>query len=128
MKSEIYKKSKLKEGIFSVIIGVFTGLVNGLFGGGGGMLVVPFLTGILKLEPKFAHATAILIILPISLASGIFYAYFGNFSLNVGVPTAIGVIAGGIIGALLLSKISSKWLVIIFSFVMALAGVKMLVF
>ena len=117
-----------KTNLYAVLTGIIAGLVNGIFGGGGGMIVVPMLVHLLKCEQKYAHATAILIILPLSLVSGLFYAAFGNFDLSVGIPAGIGVIAGGIVGALLLSKISSKWLSIIFSVVMAVAGIKMLIF
>ncbi len=117
-----------KINLYAILTGAIAGVINGVFGGGGGMIVVPMLVHLLKREQKYAHATAILIILPLSLVSGLFYAAFGNFDLRVGIPAGIGVVIGGIIGALLLSKISSKWLSIIFSVVMAAAGVKMLIF
>ena len=110
------------------MIGAVSRFINGLFGAGGGMVVVPMLIKLLKFKTKPAHATAILIILPLSLVSGLLYLSFGNFNVNVGVPTSIGVIIGGVIGAFLLSKISSKWVGIIFSVLMAAAGVKMMLF
>ena len=121
-------KKEIKRSLLAVITGVLAGLINGIFGGGGGMVVVPMLIKFLKCPPKKAHATAILIILPLSILSGILYAMFGNFDLKVGIPVGIGVIAGGLVGALLLSKLSSKWVTIIFSIVMVAAGVKMLLF
>ena len=122
------KVNSKKNNVFAVITGAVAGLVNGVFGGGGGMIVVPMLTLLMKREQKKAHATAILIILPLSITSGLFYLAFGNFNLNVGLPVGIGVIVGGIIGELALSKLSSKWVSIIFCVIMALAGFKMLVF
>jgi uncharacterized membrane protein YfcA len=120
---------KLKnQKLFSVLIGAISGFINGLFGAGGGMIVVPMLINLLKFRTKQAHATAILIILPLSFVSGILYLSFGNFNVNVGVPTSIGVILGGGVGAFLLSKISSKWVGVIFSVLMAVAGVKMMLF
>lgn len=116
------------ETLFSVLTGVAAGLVNGLFGGGGGMIVVPMLVFLLKMQPKNAHATAILIILPLSVLSGLFYAAFGVFRWQAGLPVTAGVIVGGTLGALLLKKLSSKWVIIIFSVVMAAAGIKMLFF
>ena len=95
--------------------GLIAGLINGVFGGGGGMIVVPMLTNLLDCKQKLAHATAILIILPLSIVSGLFYAAFGSINLRVGLPTGAGVIIGGVIGALLLKKLSSKIVVIIFS-------------
>ena len=121
------KKVKGKK-IKATLSGAVAGLINGLFGGGGGMIIVPALTMLLKREEKKAHATAILIILPLSILSGLFYASFGSFDLRVGVPVLIGVTVGGGLGALILSKISSKWLTIIFTLVMMGAGVKMLFF
>ena len=117
-----------KKIVYSIIIGIFAGFINGLFGGGGGMIVVPLLMWLLKLPSKNAHATAILIILPLSIVSGLFYAAFGNLDVGVLVPAGLGVVAGGVLGALLLKKLSSKWVVVIFALAMAAAGVKMLVF
>lgn len=111
-----------------ILTGLCAGIANGLFGGGGGMIVVPMLTYLLKMPPKNAHATALFVILPLSIISGIFYAVIGSYELSSGIPTTIGVIAGGVIGAFLLSKITSKWLMIIFALVMAFAGGKMLFF
>lgn len=113
---------------YAALTGVIAGLINGVFGGGGGMIVVPMLIMLLKCDPKKAHATAILIILPLSLVSGLFYALFGNLNFQVFIPVSIGVVVGGAVGALLLSKLSNKWIIIIFSAVMAVAGVKMLFF
>lgn len=120
--------SENKKVIFAILTGAIAGLINGVFGGGGGMIVVPMLVLLLGCEPKKAHATAILIILPLSVVSGLFYAAFGNLDLSVAIPVGIGVICGGVLGALLLSKLSSKWIIIIFSVVMAAAGIKMLFF
>ena len=117
-----------KMNLFAIITGLIAGLVNGVFGGGGGMIVVPMLTNLLKCKQKLAHATAILIILPLSIVSGLFYAAFGDFNLRVGLPRGLGVIVGGIVGALLLKKLSSKIVVVLFSVLMAAAGVKMLFF
>ena len=111
-----------------ILMGVVAGFANGIFGGGGGMIVVPMLNFLLKYQNKNAHATAILIILPLSIVSGIFYAMFGSFNTMSGIPTSIGVVAGGVIGALLLKNLSSKIIMVIFSVAMAIVGVKMLVF
>ena len=117
-----------KRKMYAVLTGVVAGIINGLFGGGGGMVVVPMLVYLLGCKQKLAHATAIFIILPLSIVSGLFYAVFGNFNLRVGVPVGIGVTVGGVLGALLLKKLSSKWVTLIFCLLMAGAGVKMLFF
>ncbi len=127
-KKENLDTKKERKGKYAILTGMIAGIVNGLFGGGGGMIVVPMLIKLLDCPPKKAHATAILIILPLSITSGIIYAVFGNLNLRVGIPVGIGVVLGGVVGALLLSKLSSKVVIIIFSILMAAAGVKMLIF
>lgn len=104
-----------------IACGVALGTANSLFGGGGGMLAVPMLqkTG---LAEKRAHATAILLILPVSLLSFIFYVFRGFYDPNVLIPTAIGVTAGGFVGAALLGKMSVKWVSLLFSLLQAAAG------
>ncbi|PWM75246.1 MAG: sulfite exporter TauE/SafE family protein [Bacillota bacterium] len=118
----------ISEKFVLVCAGIVTGLANGLFGGGGGMLVVPMLTFLAGMQVKNAHATAILVILPVSALSGIIYAAFGNFSFSTGIPVTAGVLAGGVLGALLLKKLSVKWVSVIFALVMLAAGAKMLFF
>ena len=108
--------------ITAVSCGVAVGAANSLFGGGGGMIAVPLLqkTG---LEEKRAHATAILVILPISLLSFLIYAFRGFCDFQVLIPTAIGVFFGGVLGAKLLNKLPVKAVNITFAFLQLLAGV-----
>ena len=77
---------KIKEKLYLILTGVVTGLANGFFGGGGGMIVVPLLTFLLKMKTKSAHATAIAIILPVSVISAIVYFIKGSFDFSVGLP------------------------------------------
>ena len=113
--------------LYMALTGALTGLANGFFGGGGGMIVVPLMTFLLHVKAKKAHATALAVILPITFISACIYFISGKFDFNVGVPSGVGVIAGGIVGAWLLGKISAKWLTKIFAAVMLVAGLKALV-
>ena len=121
---------KNKKNLLLVAVGGITGFVNGFFGGGGGMIVVPMLTLLVKLEEKKAHATAIAVILPITLVSVVIYLFNGAARLNLAqtIFTAIGVTVGGVIGALLLKKLNNATLVKAFAVVMLAAGVKLLFF
>ena len=123
------KKIKQKNGknaLYSCLTGVVVGAINGLFGGGGGMVLVPMLERLLKVPAKNSHATALLIILPVSLVSGALYAMFGSYNLVIGLPVLIGTTLGGIIGAIALKKISSDLLMITFNILMIFAGIKLL--
>lgn len=108
-----------------MLIALAIGFVNGFFGGGGGMLLVPLLVYMAKLPEKQAHATAIPIILPISIASGITYIIKGVFDLNAFIPISIGVVAGGIAGALLLKKLPPFVTGVVFAVLMIISGVRL---
>ena len=109
-----------------ILAGLAIGVVTGLFGAGGGMLTVPALTFIAKLDEKHSHATAIAIILPLCLISSIVYALGATFENGVVLPTVLGVTIGGVIGALLLKKMSNGAISFLFYALMLFAGLKMI--
>lgn len=119
-----------KQKISMTILGSVVGFVNGFFGGGGGMLVVPMLTLVNKFSQKQSHATAILVILPITIISVIAYVIGDGLGVDFSTIayTTLGVAMGGGVGAFALKKINNKALVKIFAVVMFIAGAKMLFF
>lgn len=110
-----------------VLCGGVIGFINGFMGAGGGMLLVPVLFYICKLETKKAHATAVLVILPLCVASGIIYILKNAFDFAITLPVGIGTIAGGVVGTFLLKKLKSDWISLIFYLVMIGAGIKLIV-
>lgn len=112
--------------ILDVIVGGISGLVGGLFGAGGGMLVVPTLTTINDFDARRAHATAILAVLPLTIASSIVYSSNGYFDLNVFTYVVIGSVIGGLIGQKLLRNLSCDVLSLTFNGLMIFAGVQMI--
>lgn len=113
--------------LISIIAGLFIGFVNGFLGAGGGMLLVPVLTILLKMNSKVAHSTAVFVIAPICLISGITYIIKGVVDWGILLPVAIGTLIGGIVGTFLLKKLKSDVINIIFWCVMIFSGVWMLV-
>ncbi len=118
------KKGKL---ILTVAASLFVGVANGLFGGGGGMLVIPIFTLLLGMEEKLAHSSAILTILPLSLVSSIVYIIDGNFTVPDGLWVGGGVILGGLIGTFVMKKLSNNVLKIVFYTLMIVAGISTLI-
>ena len=104
-----------------IVCGAAVGAANSLFGGGGGMLAVPLLqkTG---LNEKSAHATAIALILPISLLSFFFYAIGGYSDFSVLIPVSLGVTLGGLLGARWLGKLNANTVNILFAWLQIAAG------
>ncbi|MEI3402339.1 MAG: sulfite exporter TauE/SafE family protein [Clostridia bacterium] len=61
-----------------VILGLIAGIICGLFGTGGGMILVPAFIYMLKIEPKKARATSLFCMLVMVIVSSIFY-YKNNY-------------------------------------------------
>ncbi len=113
------RKTAEKRGL--IICGAVVGAANSIFGGGGGMIAVPTFQK-MGFDEKRAHATAILLILPVSLLSFFLYAVQGVYDFSVLIPTALGVTAGGMLGAKLLGKLPTKTVNIVFAFLQLAAG------
>ena len=107
------------------IIGIFTGFVNGIFGSGGGTLLVPILNNIVKIEEHKSHATALSIIIFLTSASSVIYISKGIYDVSLTLKVAIGSIIGGVLGAKLLSKVTGKFLRITFGAIMIIAAIRM---
>ena len=108
-----------------ILIGIVCGFLNGLFGAGGGSVVVPAMEKFLNIDEKKSHATAIGIILIMSLVSSALYIGKGFFDFNIWWRVSIGGVIGGLVGANALNKISKKWLKIIFGAVIIVTAIKM---
>lgn len=80
------------------------------------------------LSARKAHATAILVILPVSLFSFILYAVRGIYDFSVLVPTALGVTLGGFLGARLLGRIPGRAVGVAFALLQAFAGLWLIFF
>lgn len=109
-----------------ILIGIFTGVLNGLFGAGGGSVVVPAMEKFLNIDEKKSHSTAIAIILMMSLVSSATYIYKRFFNFKLWALVSVGGIAGGFVGAKLLGKIPKKWLKILFGGVICVTAIKMI--
>lgn len=105
---------------------VAVGFVSGFFGGGGGMLAVPLLM-LSGLDAKRAHATALMVILPICIISAAIYISNGYFDSQTVLCACIGVVLGGIVGAVLLNKLNPTVIGIIFALMMVAIGIKLVI-
>ncbi len=111
----------------ALLAGLLTGICNGLFGAGGGMVAVVALMALTGFPQARAHATAISIMLPLTAVSALIYACNSAVDWNAVLYVAPSLTLGGILGAKLTGKIPEKWLNRIFSVLMLAAAVWMLV-
>ena len=105
--------------------GAACGLLNGLFGAGGGMAAVPLLKAG-GLPQKKAHAPSLAVILPLAAVSAAFYLLDGALSFREAVPYLPGGFLGACAGALLMKRIPSGVLRRVFGALLLVAGVRLL--
>ncbi len=123
------KEDKLsaKEVCVLLLCGAIIGFLNGFFGGGGGMICVPLLENVLHLGSKYSHATAIVIIFPISFISAIIYLLSGTLETLPLVTVGLGVVVGGILGSFALKLLPPKALRVIFALIMLAGGIRLII-
>ena len=109
-----------------ITIGIIAGFINGLFGSGGGTIVVPSLVYFINLEDYKAHATAISIILPLSIISIVIYALNNAISLRITFLVALGGIIGSYLGAKHLRKIPNLILRKLFASILIYTAIRMI--
>ena len=111
-----------------IIVGGLAGALNGLFGAGGGMILMPLLNGWLHLGQKEAMATSVAIILPISIISYTMFCINGGNVWREALPYLCGGILGGLVAGKIFRSASTKWLHRIFSMLLFLGGAKAVLF
>ena len=91
-----------------LIMGIGAGIFAGLFGKGGGIVIVPLLIGIFHYNPKAAAATSLAALqLPVGLPSVIIYANNGHLNILYAGLIALGILVGAFFGSKLGIKLPS---------------------
>lgn len=108
------------------IIGILAGIINGLFGSGSGMIILPALAG--NIDEIKARGTTLMSVLFLSIISSIFY--IKNLNIQIDLKTIWYVVSGGIIGgvlgAKLINKIPIKYLQLLLAIFMIYTGIRMM--
>ncbi|MCM1544921.1 MAG: sulfite exporter TauE/SafE family protein [Ruminococcus sp.] len=105
--------------------GVAIGFINALFGAGGGMIAVPLMRS-MGLNQKQAQATAICVILPLSVITSAVYLKNGLVTFSDAVVFVPFGVIGAIIGTKIFKSISSSALKKFFAVFMLWAGIRMI--
>ncbi len=108
-------------------LGTLTGLVSGLFGVGGGVVIVPALVAAFRMDQRRAAATSLVALLPISIAGTVTYAVSGQVHPLAALLLAAGSAIGSPLGVWLLHRIPSRVLPWIFVGFIAVVIVMLLV-
>lgn len=110
-------------------IGLVAGLTGGMFGLGGGAIMVPAMVLLVGLDQKFAIGTSIAAqILPIGILGAVVYYRNGNINIKYAAIIAVGLIVGNLFGALFANQpfISSEMIKKLYGIFLLLLGIRYL--
>ena len=110
-----------------LLAGLAAGFVNGFFGAGGGMVLVPLLIWLVGLPDKVAFSSAISIILPLCVVSLVIYGRHDMLPLSDALPYLLGGAGGGVLAGLWFQKVPAKWLHLALGALILLGGVRLLI-
>jgi uncharacterized protein len=110
-----------------IAIGLVAGLFSGLFGVGGGILIVPLLIAFAAYPPKTAMATSLAAILFTATAAAASHAANGNVAWKEAALVGLPAVAGAVVGTEIHQRLSSRWMVLGFSAFLAAVAVELLV-
>jgi uncharacterized protein len=114
-----------------LLIGLVAGVAGGMFGIGGGAIMVPAMVLLIGMEQKFATGTSIAAqILPIGILAAIVYYRNGNVNIKYAVFIAVGLIVGNLFGALFANQpfISSEMMKKLYGIFLLAIGCRYLFF
>ena len=108
-----------------VLVGLAAGLLSGIFGVGGGILIVPGLVFFVKMDQRRAHGTSLAAVLPISVSSLATYWVHGHVDWSVALFLAIGAVAGAFLGTKLLKTVKHEILSMGFASLLIVSAVRL---
>ncbi len=112
-------------GVAGILPGLAAGLAGGLFGVGGGTILVPILTGAYRLSQHQAHGTSLAIVGATSLVSVVIYALHGNVSWVIAAITGFASIFTARWGARLAARTPAKRLARAFAVLLIVVAIRM---
>lgn len=101
-------------GLILILLGAATGLLSGLFGIGGGVVLVPLLVLLLGFQQRLAAGTSVAAILPAAVIGGAGYALQGNVDWIAALCLAIGIVGGAQLGSWALARVPTTLLRVLF--------------
>jgi len=114
--------------VFAALIGLVSGMASGLFGVGGGIVIVPAMVMLLKVDIKTAIGTSLAVIIPTALAGTFKHHDLGHvnwwFAMAL-IPTAV---IGAVVGSYLTQVVHGAELKRAFGAFVILVGLRLLLF
>jgi len=110
-----------------VTIGIGAGFLSGMFGVGGGILVVPALVLLLKFDQRLANGTSLGAVLPISISSLVTYWSHDNVDWHMALWLAIGALGGALLGTRWIHVLPRRVLGYLFALMLVATAVRLFI-
>jgi uncharacterized membrane protein YfcA len=111
----------------TIALGVGAGFLSGLFGVGGGILIVPVLVLALKMDQRLAHGTSLAAVLPIAVSGLIGFAMEDSVDWPVALTITLGAMIGAVIGTSALHKLSTTFLARAFAAILFMSALRLVI-
>jgi uncharacterized protein len=96
-------------GLSLIVVGLAAGVLSGLFGVGGGVLIVPALVLLAKFPTKMALGTSLgALLLPVGLLGAYTYYQQGHLNIRAALLVAVGLFFGAWVGARLAQSLPAQ--------------------
>ena len=107
----------------AALIGLVAGVTSGLFGVGGGIVMVPAMFYLLKVDIKTAIGTSLVVIIPTAIAGALKHQELNNINWRVAGSLAPLAVVGGFLGAYWAGQLDANVLKKLFGGLLVLAGI-----
>jgi uncharacterized membrane protein YfcA len=113
--------------VLYILLGAVAGIFSGVFGIGGGTILIPALVYLFSLTQHQAQGTTLAIMVPpIGLLAALRYYYSGNVKLGMAGFICLGFFIGGLIGANMIQSVSDPLLKRLFGIFLLFVSIEMI--
>lgn len=109
-----------------VAIGTAAGLFSGIFGVGGGSVIVPLLVLWLGYETREAAGTSLAAIIFVATFAAIFQAVYGNVNVQDALLIGIPAVGGALLGAWLQQRLDARAITLMFAALLVASAVELI--
>ncbi len=108
-----------------LLIGLLAGILSGLFGIGGGLIIIPALILFFKMNQHLAQGTSLgALLLPVGLLGFLEYFRNGNVNIKGSLLIALGLFIGAYFGANIANIIPTKTLSKLFAIFLVIVAIR----
>jgi uncharacterized protein len=100
------------------ITSIMAGFLGALTGLGGGMVIVPVLCLIFKIDLHYAMGASLVSVIATSSGAAAAYVRDGYSNIRIGMFLGVATTLGALLGAYLVAKVSANWIGIVFGIVL----------